>query len=101
MIKCRTTTIRQSTQHKNPVNNINNNYNIEDCNKYDKKLISRLLNKYQYLFFNEEQNLTCSNQIQHEIKVSDNKPIFQRAYKCPHTQKEELNKQIKDLVNKE
>lgn len=73
--------------------------NISDLNSEEKSEITKVLKHYDDLFFRHNDVLTFTNAIKHRIFLSDDRPIYCRSYRYPEIYKNEVNKQISDLLN--
>ncbi|GBP63862.1 Retrovirus-related Pol polyprotein from transposon 17.6 [Eumeta japonica] len=74
-------------------NTIELNYNSEDID-ID---LENLFQQYQKIF---TENVTDSvtTKTKHEIKLTDDSPIYQRPFRLPQTQRTEIKKQLKKLL---
>ncbi|KAH8284412.1 hypothetical protein KR018_002845, partial [Drosophila ironensis] len=57
-----------------------------------------LCESFKKLFYNEDHHLTFSNSVKHSIPTTDNVPIFTKSYRYPFIHKEEVQKQIKKML---
>lgn len=71
----------------------------DHLNEEEEKAIKHLCYKYKDIFFQEGENLTFSNSIKHEIKTTDDVPIYSKSYRYPYVHKEEVQRQINDLLS--
>lgn len=71
----------------------------DHLNSEEEQAIRHLCYKFKDIFFREVQNLTFSNSIKHEIKTIDQIPIYCKSYRYPYVHKEEVHRQINDLLN--
>ncbi|KAF0747216.1 Retrovirus-related Pol polyprotein [Aphis craccivora] len=93
------------TKNKEVPKNANNriqplkeNLRCDHMNNEEKESIEALCSEYSDIFFLEGDTLSCTETIQHEIKMAGtNQPIFQRPYRLPYSQKKEIDKQIEQL----
>lgn len=105
-------TIPYNTQNFIEVNNINLNTNLPECkenimhlirtehlNKEEKKELLKLCNQFDDIFFKEGDALTFTNEIKHQIKTTDNIPIYTKSYRYPYIHREEVRKQIDKMLN--
>lgn len=72
--------------------------NISHCNDEEKVHLVNLLKSYQDIFHCENKPLTFSNSIKHRIKLKDETPIYTKTYRYPHIHKEEVKKQVQDML---
>lgn len=71
----------------------------EHLNKEEKSLLFNICHEYRDVFFQEGEKLTFSNTIKHEITTKDDVPIYCKSYRYPYVHKEEVNRQINELLN--
>ena len=61
--------------------------------------INNLLRTQHSDIFQKPNNpLTFTNTVKHEINLTDNSPIYSKTYRYPYIHKEEIQKQIKDML---
>ena len=67
-------------------------------NKEERESIFKLCECYSEIFHLEGDKLTYTNATQHEIKLEQNQsPIYRRPYRLPHSQQNEINRQIQKM----
>lgn len=71
----------------------------EHLNSEEKQTIERLCSEYSDIFYQEGTPLTFSNQIKHQIKTTDEIPIYTKTYRYPFIHKPEVEKQIKNMID--
>jgi hypothetical protein len=72
-----------------------NNKNLEpDVDQNLKILILENLD----VFFSESEDLSVNNFHEQSISLEDEKPVYTKSYRLPHTQKEEINKQVENML---
>lgn len=76
-----------------------NYINLSHLNDHESKLIKNLMQNYQELFFKEGDELTCSNEVQHEIGTATNRPIYSKTYRYPQIHEEEIERQISEMLS--
>lgn len=60
--------------------------------------IFKLCEQYSEIFHLEGDTLTFTNAAEHVIKIKENQtPIYRTPYRLPHSQQEEISKQLKKL----
>lgn len=85
-------------------NCMNDNHDILDSirtghlNKEEKQALLKVCKCFEDVFFKEGEQLTFSNQIKHQIRTTDDKPIFTKSYRYPYIHKEEIRKQIDKML---
>lgn len=50
------------------------------------------------IFALEDEKFTTNNFYAQKLRVTDNNPVFIPNYRTPHSQKQEIDRQIKDLI---
>jgi len=79
--------------------NVGNYLKLDDLNNIEEKHIRELCVQYRDVFFLPGDKLTCTNTVQHEIPLQVNTPpIHVKPYRLPEAQKEEINKQITQML---
>lgn len=67
----------------------------------DKDIMMETLLEYEDLFFDENNGqLGCTSEITHKIDTGNAPPIYKRAYRVPHAQREVMNKLIQDQLDR-
>jgi hypothetical protein len=74
---------------------------VENLDTEQQKVVKDLLIKHQGAFMKEDKKLGRSDLIPHDINTGDATPIKQRAYRLPFHKKEEVDKQVKDMLENE
>jgi len=74
------------------------NLRLEHLNHEEKEYVERLVNKYSDVFHLPDEHLSFTNKITHRIITTDNTPINTKQYRFPSTHREEINKQMKNLI---
>jgi len=60
--------------------------------------IEELCSEFSDIFFLEGNKITCTDAVYHEIRIpGTTQPIYQRPYRLPYSQKEEIDNQIEKL----
>lgn len=96
--------INSNECNNSEINNLNrkekikNELRTEHLNKEEKESIYNICFEYSDIFHLEGDKLTSTPSIVHEIKTpTDQLAIYQRQYRLPHSQRDEINKQIKQM----
>lgn len=71
----------------------------EHLNNEEKKLLFKLCKNYKDIFFKEGNDLTFANEVKHKIKTVDDIPTHVRSYRYPYVHKDEVRKQISDMLD--
>lgn len=81
--------------YKEVGNQIESNQNL---NSEEFTYLKKILVENKDLFFQEGDNLTCTDEIQHEIKLSDDRPTYAKTYRYPQIHEEEIKNQIAEML---
>lgn len=71
---------------------------ISHLNKEEKQGLLKICKKFEDLFFQDGQNLTFTNKIKHEIRTTDDIPIYTKTYRYPYCHKEEVRQQVDKML---
>lgn len=72
---------------------------LNHLNSEERKALIEVCREYEDIFFQDGQQLTFTNEIKHQIKTSDEIPIYTKSYRYPYIHKEEVRRQIKDMLD--
>ena len=75
------------------------NFPSEHLNEEEKKLLIKTLKPFKMVFANENDQLTFTHEIKHEIKTTDENPIHQKTYKYPYHLRNEVSEQIRKMLD--
>lgn len=64
-----------------------------------KSKLKQLCSDYSDIFALDTDQMTTNNFYEQHIKTTDNSPVFTRNYRTPHSQKEEINRQVQKLLD--
>lgn len=67
-------------------------------NEEEKREILRLCYVYRDLFYSENIPLTFTHAVKHELRLTDDTPIFVRSYRQPPQQRNEIKNQVDNLL---
>lgn len=70
----------------------------DHMNSEEKREIKKLCFNYRDIFYCEDIPLTFTHEVKHKLRLQDEKPIFVRNYRQAPKQKEEIKKQINQLL---
>lgn len=92
--------------------NITKTKNVEDRSKEifqkidtdnipinEKVKLTQLIEEFSDIFALDNEKLSENNFYQQKISVTDDTPVYIKPYRTPHSQKEEINKQVKKLLD--
>lgn len=51
-----------------------------------------------YLFYGEGDNLTFTHEIKHEIRLTNNNPVYNKIYRYHQVHEKEIKTQIRDML---
>ena len=71
---------------------------LKHLNKEEQDSIFKIFYKYQDLFHLENEPLTATNVVRHEIHTKTDAPVSSKIYRYPYHFKEIVNKEINDLL---
>lgn len=71
----------------------------DHLNLEEKTRLRNICAKFQDVFYLEGDKLTHTETLQHEIRVTSETPIAVKNYRFPECHKQEVNKQIKDMLD--
>ena len=77
---------------------------VEACvNLYGKQKlrVDNLLNKYSDIFLDKDGNLGCTDILQHDIYSGDTPAIILRPYRLPIHRRNEVDRQVQDMLKLE
>lgn len=85
-----------------PVNDIRieiaNKIQTEQLNNEEKNNLKNLLVNNKDLFYSEGDNLTFTHEIKHEIRLTQESPVYSKIYRYPQVHEKEIDRQIKDML---
>lgn len=70
----------------------------EHMNSEELKYLKQIVYKNQDLFFKEGDKLTNVKEIKHQIITKESRPIYSRIYRFPKIHEEEVDKQVKEML---
>ena len=75
-----------------------NSLRLDHLNNEEKSKLKKLVSKYPDVFHQEGTDLSFSNVIKHEIRTTNDLPIFSKSYRYPYCHKQEVQRQINDML---
>lgn len=79
-------------------NEIKKQINSDYLNSEEKIKLKKVLAEYKDLFYSEGEVLSCTNEVQHTITLSDPSPISCKIYRYPKVHEDEINRQISEML---
>lgn len=73
--------------------------NFNHINIVEKHKLINLSREYQNFIYKEGEQLTCTHEVQHEIVITINAPIYSKIYRYPRIHENEIEKQIKEMMD--
>lgn len=61
--------------------------------------ITKLCSEYADIFAMPDDKLSVNNFYEQNLRAKDNEPVFVKNYRLPHTQKQEINRQVQKLLD--
>ncbi|GJQ86388.1 hypothetical protein Trydic_g8478 [Trypoxylus dichotomus] len=89
----------QAPRPEAPRMNISNLVRTEHLNPEEKRELLTLCTKYKDVFFYEQSDLTFTNAVKHEIRTTDNDPVFCKSFRYPYHLQQEIQNQIQKLLD--
>lgn len=90
----------QNHQNINEKTDIQNLLRMEHLNYEEQIAITKLCKEFSDIFHKPGDKLTFTSKIKHNIKTTDNIPIHTKSYRYPYVHKEEVQRQINDMLEK-
>ena len=73
----------------------------DHMNEEERDKITSLCQKYKDCFYNENKKLSATSVVTHNIRTKDDHPIYVKSFRYPYHLKEEIQTQIRKLLNDE
>lgn len=91
-------TNKVTENEQNRIQLLKNLLKTDHMNLEEKVSIEELCSEFSDIFFLEGDKITCTDAVYHEIRTpGTTQPIYQRPYRLPYSQKEEIDNQIEKL----
>jgi hypothetical protein len=71
---------------------------LDHLNKEERDGLVKLISDYQQIFHLKSEKLTFTNGVKHRINTKDDIPVYTKSYRYPYCLKEEVQSQIRDLL---
>lgn len=73
---------------------------IDHLNLEEKEALLKVVERFTDIFYKEHADLTFTNIIKHKIRTINDIPIQSKTYRYPYIHKEEVEKQIQEMLEK-
>lgn len=73
---------------------------LDHLNSEEKTGLMNIIKKYKDVFYKENGNLSFTNAIKYKIRTTNNVPIQTKSYRYPYIHKGEVQRQIKEMLDK-
>lgn len=73
---------------------------MSHLNAEESSKLIHLVKRFSKIFYEENVDLTFTNAIRHQIRTTDHPPIAVKTYRYPYVHKSEVQKQIKEMLDK-
>lgn len=77
---------------------INNLIRTDHLSKYERDQLLQLILKHQNTLLRADEKLTSTTAIKHKIITTNEQPIYTKSYRYPHSFKNDVEEQIKDML---
>jgi predicted aspartyl protease len=77
------------------------NLRLQHLNEEEATLLKNLCEEFKDIFHDEKIPLTFTNRIKHDIKTTDNTPIYTKTYRYPQVHRQEVEKQINKMLSED
>ena len=74
------------------------NFSMRPSRKHKEKKVQTLLKEMDYVFAKSNDDLGCTAEVQHEIKLTDDQPVKQPCRRVPPAQLDEFREAVKDML---
>lgn len=74
-------------------------FRTNHLNPEEKTKILKLIKEFSDIFYNEDTSLTFTNKIKHQIRTSDEIPVYSKSYRYPFIHKQEVQNQISKMLD--
>jgi len=93
----------KNLKYKNNNNFENNNIEarLNHLNEFEKREIENLIKELNILFPEKGEKLSYTSVIKHRINTTDEIPVYTKQYRYPQVYKQEIDKQVSELLDKD
>lgn len=72
---------------------------VNHLNEEEQCSILKLCQEFSDIFYKENEPLTFTNRIKHQIKTVDEQPVYSKSYRYPFVHRQEVEDQIKKMLD--
>lgn len=87
----------------NNINNtsldLDNDLRLNHLNPEERVALIKTIKQYKDIFHHNDNKLTFTHEIKHEIKTTDNIPVHTKSYRYPYIHKDEVKRQINKMLD--
>lgn len=76
-------------------------FGLEELSTYERQEIEKMLTNYSDVFATSSLDLGKCDVVKHRIETKDAPPIYQRAYRVPYSLRDEMERQVQGLLEKD
>ncbi|KAK8785533.1 hypothetical protein V5799_008101 [Amblyomma americanum] len=95
-----TDTVLATVEHASPSAAPKVSFDLSHVKSREREALAGLLNDYSEVFAASNLDLGCCGVIKHRIETGTSSPVYQRAYRIPYSQREEMERQVQDLIDR-
>ncbi|KAK8779457.1 hypothetical protein V5799_019204 [Amblyomma americanum] len=95
-----TDTVLATVEHASPSAAPKVSFDLSHVKSSEREALAGLLNDYSEVFAASNLDLGCCGVIKHRIETGTSSPVYQRAYRIPYSQREEMERQVQDLIDR-
>lgn len=75
-----------------------NNIRTSHLDQRTSNELRQIIKPFKKIFYNENDDLTFTHKIKHEIKTVNDVPIYTKLYRYPEIHWEEVEKQVEEML---
>lgn len=78
---------------------MNEQIRTQHLNSEEKNELTKIINKYTGIFYQENSSLSFTSAIKHTIRTTNDIPIYTKSYRYPYIHKNEVETQIQEMLD--
>lgn len=82
-----------------PLESLNSLIRTSHLDSQEKTLLFETLAKFPSIIHQDGDKLTFTSKVSHEIKTTDEKPVYKKSYRYPYIHKQEVQRQISQMLS--